>query len=45
VDTILRRSPGYGPFEIWRIIARRALLSSARTADQLPELNANRKCG
>lgn len=37
VDRILDHSPGYSPFQLWRIIARRAMLTSARTADEMPE--------
>jgi outer membrane protein assembly factor BamB len=38
VDAILEKARDYSPFQIWRIIARRALLSGARKPEELPEL-------
>lgn len=37
VDKILEHAPGYSPFQLWRIIARRAMLTSAHTAEEMPE--------
>jgi outer membrane protein assembly factor BamB len=37
VDAILAHAPGYSPFQIWRIVARRALQTQASKANELPE--------
>jgi outer membrane protein assembly factor BamB len=37
VDAILEAAPGYSPFQLWRLVARRAMLTGAHSAAELPE--------